>query len=118
MRLIICGGRNFSDHELFHTAITRWIELHGWPREIVAGGATGADAMARDWARENGVLYTEYAADWGSYGKRAGPLRNAAMAAHVVRGGDGGCLALPGGKGTADMVLQAKTNGLPVMAFF
>lgn len=115
MRLIICGGRYFDDHELFHTAVTRWIEAHGWPSEIVAGGASGADAMARDWARENGVAYTEFPADWARWGKKAGPLRNAGMASYACDGVRGGCLALPGGKGTANMVLHARTNGLTVM---
>lgn len=115
MRLIICGGRDFADHELFHQMIARWIETHGCPREIVAGGAFGADAMARDWARANGILYTEMPADWGRWGKKAGPMRNAGMAAYACNNSKGGCLALPGGKGTADMVRQAQTNGLPVM---
>lgn len=117
MRLIICGGRNFSDHELFHRAISAWVEAHGWPSEVVTGGATGADAMARDWARENGVLYTEFRADWGAWGKKAGPLRNAKMASCAAGRAGSGCLALPGGKGTADMASQAHASGLRVMEF-
>lgn len=113
MRLIICGGRYFDDHELFRTAVTRWIEAHGWPSEVITGGAKGADAMGKAWALENGVPHREFIAQWGQWGKRAGPKRNGEQARYASP--DGGCLALPGGDGTADMIRQAHEAGLAVM---
>lgn len=112
-RLIICGGRDFADHEVMHTMITEWIVAHGWPTEVVTGGASGADAMGHAWAQENGIKATVFPAEWRAYGRRAGPMRNSAMAAYAAELA-GGCLALPGGRGTADMVRQARAAGLTV----
>jgi hypothetical protein len=70
------------------------------PREIAQGDADGADALAREWAKENNVPCARYAALWQTEGLAAGPLRNRRM----FKGFDpDGTAAFPGGRGTADM---------------
>lgn len=115
MRLIICGGRNFDDHELFHRAVSAWVEAHGWPSEVITGGANGADALGKTWATENSVEHVEVQAEWEAFGRKAGPLRNRKMAYYASLMPGSGCLALPGGKGTAGMVELARAAGLTVM---
>lgn len=113
MKLIICGGREFCDERLLNDAVRDWFELHGRPEEIVTGGAPGADCLGKAWANQHGVPHREFRADWWTLGRKAGPIRNSAMRDYV--GPTGGCLALPGGRGTADMVAQARAAGMTVM---
>lgn len=110
MRLIVCGGRDFQDHELFHRYAAEWIARHGRPLAVIAGGASGADEMGKAWAAWEGIPFEEYRADWKAHGRSAGPRRNAQMAAVAD-----GCLALPGGRGTADMLRQARAHGLLIL---
>jgi hypothetical protein len=75
------------------------------------GGARGGDRCARNWAISRGVTYRTFDADWTRYRHRAGPIRNQQML-------DEGCpdltIALPGGKGTTDMVLKSRAAGVTV----
>ncbi|MCD0166806.1 DUF2493 domain-containing protein [Deinococcus sp. 12RED42] len=110
MRVIVCGGRDYDDHLTMHEAVAAWVAQYGWPTEIVSGAAPGADALGEEWAQENAVPVRRFPADWGAHGRRAGPLRNAQLASHAD-----GCIALPGARGTADMVRQARAAGIPVL---
>lgn len=50
------------------------------PRIIVIQGmAKGPDIFARNWAKKNGHGTDDHPADWDTYGKRAGFLRNEKM---------------------------------------
>ncbi|MBZ9712151.1 DUF2493 domain-containing protein [Deinococcus multiflagellatus] len=112
MKLVICGGRTFGDHEQLHEALAAWIARHGWPSEIVSGAAPGADQLGEEWAAENGVPVKRFRAAWREHGRAAGPIRNREMSLYAD-----GCLALPGGSGTADMLRQARAAGLVVLAW-
>jgi hypothetical protein len=46
---------------------------------VITGGATGADAEAYHVARHHGYETEVYLADWESYGRAAGPIRNQRM---------------------------------------
>jgi len=46
---------------------------------VLSGGATGVDEVARQAAKDRRVPFKLYAADWKTYGKAAGPIRNVAM---------------------------------------
>lgn len=50
-------------------------------RMIISGGARGTDKLAERFAKENGIPFREYPADWDFYGSRAGPIRNAQIVA-------------------------------------
>jgi hypothetical protein len=106
-RVLVCGGRDYLDRDfLFRTLDT----LHATTpiTGIVHGGAMGADRLAGDWGRANGVPVEVFPAEWVKDGRAAGPMRNAKMLAS----GPNLVVAFPGGRGTADMVAKAKRAGV------
>lgn len=75
---LIVGSRSFSDYELFIAKCD--LLLRNWGSVvIVSGGARGADALAKRYAVDRGYCYMEFPADWDTYGRRAGYIRNRAM---------------------------------------
>ena len=94
------------------------------PKRVLVGCCrSGADAFAREWckSRRGRVTFRVFRADWLSYGRDAGPLRNARM---VEAGADAAialstravCLAFPrGGPGTADCLRRARGAGFRVV---
>lgn len=125
MRVLVCGGRDFEDFDFISAYLgNRLIDYYGWHPDpepygswywdnlhIIEGGAQGADAGARIWARANYVDLIEFPADWKRHGKRAGYLRNVQM---LEEGKPDLVIAFPGGKGTAMMVKLARDAGVPV----
>jgi hypothetical protein len=86
MKLAIIGSRSFQDYDLLCQTMDKWFyEPRGgtscpmWlynVREIVSGGAAGADSLGARWAREQGIKLTEFKPDWEKHGRRAGFIRN------------------------------------------
>jgi len=111
MRVLVCGGRGFgNDTLLFGT-----LNSHHKRRPITAlihGGASGADRMAALWAVDKGIPHTRFLPDWKRHGKAAGPIRNARM---IAEGKPDLVIAFPGGRGTANMIAQAKQAGIEVV---
>lgn len=108
MKLLICGGREFNDMDKLHAAI---MKLPLPLTMIIEGGAPGADRLAKQWAIKHGIHYAEVPALWEVFGKStAGPLRNKAM---LILKPDY-CLAMPGNRGTADMVSKCNQLCIPV----
>lgn len=121
MRVLVCGGRDFNDWEYFRDEMEK-IALDRFPRTepdeygnylyavtIIHGAARGADTLAGQWAVINWCPFEEYPADWKTYGKRAGYLRNKQM---LEEGRPDLVIAFPGGKGTANMVKLAEEAGI------
>ncbi|MBX9853892.1 MAG: SLOG family protein [Gemmatimonadaceae bacterium] len=109
MRVIVCGGREYN--ELQHV----WTTLSGMSPEITAiahGGADGADCCAGAWASAAGVSTRVFRANWSLHGRAAGPLRNAQMLREFQ---PDAVIAFPGGRGTADMIRQARAAGVRVI---
>ena len=114
-RILVCGGRDYSDVNRVYRVLDEFHEQYdamGIPMVLIAGGATGADTIAENWAKDRGVYCEVYRADWARYKNAAGPLRNARM---LEEGNPDLVLAFAGGKGTADMVSRAKKAGVHVM---
>jgi hypothetical protein len=113
MRVLVCGGRNYGvslgERECLYGALDQ-----AAPTVVIEGGAQGADARAREWARHRRVPNETFTAEWGKYGKRAGPIRNQKM---LDAGKPDLVLAFPGGYGTADMVAKAKAAGVRVVEY-
>lgn len=110
MRLLVCGGRDFADK----AAAWRALDAAHARRPIgllIHGGARGADELAGAWAEARDVPAHAYAAMWKAYGPAAGPMRNQRM---LETARPDGVLALPGGRGTADMCTRAAMAGLPI----
>ena len=79
MKVIIAGGRDFDNYP--HLArVMNYYNQMGDITEIVVGMALGADSHGEYWARCTGIPVTEFPAEWGKYGNRAGPVRNKEMA--------------------------------------
>ncbi len=117
MKLLVCGGRDYSDAkrvgEVLRNVLTKWGNGEFRPRDhlIIEGGAMGADRLARLWAVENGVHVATVHALWNSYGRAAGGWRNSTM----LWLQPDQVLAFPGGVGTRDMKLKARAVGLRVI---
>lgn len=115
--VIVCGGRAYSDRGFLNGCLGRLRERFP-AMTVITGGATGADAMAADWARVNDVPQEVHYADWDRHGRAAGPKRNRKMLATLFDYKAAGCavgiVAFPGGKGTADMKAAASERGVPV----
>ncbi len=112
LRIIVTGCRDWSNREAIVCA-TVFEALGNWSSvTVVVGDANGADALAADVAKQRGWLVERHYADWGNYGKAAGPKRNAAM---VASGADL-CLAFWDGesRGTLNCISQCVAAGIPV----
>lgn len=110
MKFIVCGGRDYTNISAVRHALHS-LHSHTGITLIIEGGALGADRLARAWAIACDVPYVTVAADWDKHGKAAGPIRNAEMlATHKPDG----VVAFPGGRGTADMIAQARAAGVKV----
>lgn len=109
MKVIIAGGRDYnfkqSDFGLLDYISTEW-QID----EVVSGGAKGADFGGEVWAEKNKIPVKKFPANWKEYGKVAGPIRNAEMAAY-----SDGVILFPGGKGTTNMFETAKEFNLDIL---
>lgn len=111
MKVLVCGGRDYLDIDRVK------IELDIIHKQtpitcIIEGGARGADHLAAIWSGLRDIPeHIRVRAEWATYGKGAGHMRNQKMLLlkpDLV-------VAFPGGTGTADMVKKAKATGVPVI---
>lgn len=82
MKLIVAGGRDFTDTNRMIAELQKLVEsgeITDSP-ELVCGMARGADITAYNLWKGAGMLIHEFPADWDRLGKRAGYVRNAEMA--------------------------------------
>lgn len=118
MKVLVCGGRSYRNGNLVGTAMKAWNVT-----ELVVGynpndkRFQGADQLAYEYAKANGIPGCCFPAAWGQFGKHgkgdpAGPLRNMKM---LDRGKPEMVLAFPGGRGTDNMVALAKEGGVRVV---
>jgi hypothetical protein len=110
MRLLVTGGRDFSNRELLFEALDRLHAVRGFT-VLIHGDANGADRLAGEWGAARGVTVEAHPADWKKHGRAAGPIRNQKM----LEEKPDLVVAFPGGRGTADMVRKAKQAGLEVV---
>jgi len=111
VRVLVCGGRDFSDQRAVDVALDDLHDNKGITR-IIEGGASGADRFAYEWAAINCVPIEHFVADWKRNGRAAGPIRNKQM---LDDGKPDLVMAFPGGRGTADMVRRAEAANVPVL---
>jgi len=108
MRVLVCGGRDFKNLELLRQTMDSLLGVSC----IIEGGALGADKCAAYWAQLSGIPIETFCADWKTHGKAAGPIRNKRM---LDEGKPDLVVAFPGGRGTSNMMMQARKAGVPVM---
>ena len=116
-RLIICGGRDFRDYDLFRSRLDRLTAYYENIR-IISGHARGVDTFAERYAAEKGIPISIFPAEWAKYGKAAGPIRNRAML-DFAKEETPVVAAFWDGKsrGTANMIKLAKTAGAECHVF-
>jgi hypothetical protein len=112
MKVLVCGGRDYSDYDTLKTILSALQVTRGTFSEIIHGAAAGADRLADRYADRHDIRARRFHADWGRHGKAAGPLRNRRM---LLDGKPNLVVAFPGGRGTADMVRQAREAGVEVL---
>lgn len=127
MRALICGGREYADRRRFwqvmddfHLELQFTCIIHGacgwdWskPEECTLDRLKGADGLADQWALVNGIYLSRCPADWTTFRRAAGRVRNIWMLEEekpdVV-------IAFPGGPGTEHMKAEARRANVNVLA--
>lgn len=121
--VLVCGGRAFDDYAKIEDTLD-WVNQEVGISVLIHGDSgkghtfpniIGADRLAGHWAKQNGVPVKPYPVEkdeWEQLGKSAGPRRNRQM---LVEGKPKLVVAFRGGKGTANMVKQAKAVGVEVI---
>ena len=108
MIVSITGSRSITDYKLVCAAVN---ESRFQITKIVSGGAAGVDTLAEVYAKNNGIEFEEYSAKWKIYGRRAGPIRNAEMAAVA----EAAIIIWNGiSKGSADYIKKIETMNKPL----
>ncbi|MCD0459157.1 SLOG family protein [Roseiconus lacunae] len=107
MKVIVAGGRDYQFTEQDYAFLDWFADEIS---EIVCGGATGADECGKQWAIRNSVPVKMFKADWKTYGKAAGPIRNGQMAEYADA-----LILFPGGRGTDSMHQRAMTAGILIV---
>lgn len=107
MRILVCGSRHFNDYRLLAETLDK---IRGIT-QIIEGEAKGADTLARYYAERRGIEVRKFPADWQTYGKAAGPVRNKQI---LDEGKPDMVLAFraPNSRGTQNMIDQAEKAGI------
>ena len=118
-RIIIAGSRTFNDYQKMLLTLDRLgVHLINTidPVEIISGHARGADTLGERFAKAYNYPLKIFPADWDTYGKSAGPIRNEQMAKYASEADRGILVAFPIGesRGTRNMIEIAKRYGLEV----
>lgn len=108
MRVVITGGRaNYDRPHIWKTLNT----IHAaTPITLLCeGDADGVDRIAGRWADTKGVQHVTCHANWTGQGDSAGTIRNTLMLDLIK---PDVVVAFAGGRGTTNMMLQAKKQGI------
>ena len=91
LRLIIAGGRDFSDYDKLECFCSHTIKCMENEQkqpfesiEIISGRAQGADRQGEVFAFNKGYTLKMFPADWDTNGKFAGYMRNEQMAKYAA----------------------------------
>ena len=121
IKVIIAGSRNFYDYDIVEDTVVSYFMSCGILKEnveIISGGARGADSLGEQLAKSYGLKLTVFPAQWDTYGKAAGMIRNKEMADYAIKDSDKAILfAFWDGKshGTKGMIDIAKRCGMEVI---
>lgn len=110
----VAGPRDYTNKEfvdkMLEEILSDILAKEVLPIHIVEGGAYGVDALAKLYALQNKLPYTEVKADWDKYGRSAGPRRNQKMAEMS----DYCIVFFKGSRGSASMIAEALKKNVPV----
>lgn len=108
MRVLVCGSRHFNDYERLKKEVLNALPIGDYiDCVVISGHARGADTLGERLAEDMCWKCDVYPADWNTYGKRAGPIRNRQM---LVEGKPDMVIAFrsPNSRGTQNMINQAR----------
>ena len=110
--IVVTGGREWDNPVVVEGALT----VHGSKGDtLIHGNCRGLDRQAGAIAKNLGFIVDSMPAEWGRYGKGAGPIRNRQM---LDRQPDLVLSFHPNleqSRGTKDCVEEAIRRGIPVM---
>jgi hypothetical protein len=115
MRVLVCGSRHFNDHKFMKDVLQK--EFYSDDTvTLIHGDAKGADRLSEEVLKgyfHGGFEVLRFPADWDTYGKSAGPIRNTKM---LKEGKPDMVIAFMAkdSRGTKNMVDQAESAGIPV----
>jgi len=110
-RILVCGGRNFTDRDFVFDTLTSLTQFLDPKFCLIHGSARGADMLAHQWAFFQGCPTIEMKANWDAYGKAAGSKRNTWMLDYCT---PDLIVAFKGGIGTRNMINQASKRGIDI----
>lgn len=113
MRIIIAGSRSATYPDLQKAMLKcDWKEFISC---VLSGMAKGADKHGEQWALNRVIPIEHHPADWDTFNKAAGPIRNEEMARNAH-----GLIAIWDGRsnGTGDMILKARRYGLRIFIYY
>ena len=114
IRLLVTGGRDYSDALKVDLILGKYLKLAGpavTDLLVIHGGARGLDTLAAEWCDRKGVPCIAMKAPWTAYNKAAGPIRNSWMIKYT---NPTHCHVFPGGSGTEGTHKKAVEAGLVV----
>lgn len=81
-KVIVAGSRGFTNYPLMRLKLDKILSVKAETHDIVivSGTAKGADILGEKYAKEKGYEIIRMPAQWDTYGKRAGFIRNKKMA--------------------------------------
>ena len=109
MKIAVIGSRDFKGSNLIPHYLDRELMKYS-ELSIISGGASGVDTIAKQYAFERQLDYIELKADWRTYGRAAGQVRNkqvVEMADTIYAFWDGSS------KGTLSVIQLARRLGKP-----
>jgi hypothetical protein len=112
--LAIIGNRNFTDYDFMREKIQPLLEQLPGIKQVVSGGAKGADSLSEHIAKDFGLDHRHIQAEWSKFGRATGPLRNQKVIfeADVVA-----AFPLGESKGTQDGIRKVRATGKQVFIF-
>src|SRR5580765_1502660 len=115
MRVLVCGSRKWTDYDKVYRVLKAMAPK---VKLVIQGGAKGADTHGKLAATALRLPWVQFDADWETYGKAAGPIRNQKMLDDakptLVLAFHDDCSL---GTGTRDMVSRALKAKIPVRIF-
>jgi hypothetical protein len=110
-KLIISGIRTCDRKDAVYAEINKYINEIGAVDEIIAGGSTGVDLIAKMYAEEMHIKYTEFAPNWQDDLNAAGLVRDTRMVEYATH-----LLVLSNGisKESKNLIEEAKRYNLSV----
>ena len=119
LRIIVAGSRGFYDYQLLSNTLMDYLaemddkDVVDNPSQVkfISGTCRGADVLGEHFAYTYEYEVIRFPADWNTYGKRAGYIRNKEMAENADA-----CICFWDNvsNGTRHMINIAKEKRLPL----